>query len=267
MKLKERKKSEMSAARIRDDDLMLVNAYVDGELDAAAALAFERRMAGDTALRDACGRVAALRKALREQLAPEAVSGSLRDKIDRISAVENAAVPKSFNWRQMAASVVAAAILGSGVTFLGLQEMTGASGIETVIAEHQRSLLAASPVDVASSDHHTVKPWFDLHLALSPPVPDLSEAGFALVGGRVEIMGGKPAPTLVYKLRQHLISLTAQPRPEAGQALSDLHSAGRDGYAVLIWADCNFKFYAVSDITPAELQNFVDIWRRGEPSP
>ena len=80
-----------------------------------------------------------------------------------------------------------------------------------LVDDHRRALLAREAIDIASSDRHTVKPWFDARLAVSPPVVDLAAQGFALVGGRADVVEGLPAPTLVYRLREHLISLTALP--------------------------------------------------------
>ncbi len=261
----------MSATKAPKDDLMLVNAYLDGELDAAAALALERRLVNDKGLQAAHRRLAALRRAMRGRVQSDTVSERFRAKIEDIAATQT---PKpigithnSYTWRQMAASIVVAATLASGVTMLGLRDTKMPSAVDSVLAGHERSLIASTPVDVASSDHHTVKPWFDQHLALSPPVPDLASAGFVLDGGRVEIVDGKPVPVLVYKSRQHLISLVAQPSPGHWQGNSDPGSWSRDGYHVLSWAGQDFRYYAVSDITSAELEGFVKSWRDSQATP
>jgi len=77
-----------------------------------------------------------------------------------------------------------------------------------VVAGHIRSLLAPQPFDVASSDRHTVKPWFTSRLPESPQVPDLAAQGFVLVGGRVDVVGHDPVATIVYKHAKHTVSLT-----------------------------------------------------------
>ena len=113
-----------------------------------------------------------------------------------------------------------------------------ANEIAAIVADHQRALLAAPPFDIASSDRHTVKPWFDSKLALSPQVVDLAGAGFPLAGGRVEIVDGKPVPVLVYQRRAHIISVVAIPRagqikttsPPASRRRTDIPSS--DGKAV-----------------------------------
>jgi anti-sigma factor RsiW len=241
------------------DDSMLLNAYVDGELDASATLAFERRMAKNKALQAAYARAMALRGALSSKFSREPVSDSLLSQIQNgRSAPAKAA---RFDLRQLAASVVVATLLGGSATFFALQQLATPSNFDAIIAGHERSLLAASPVDVVSSDHHTVKPWFDQRLAISPPVPELADAGYVLAGGRVDIVGGKPVPTLVYKLRQHLISLVAV--PNSGKI--DEHAAAafstRDGYSVLTWPGRDFTYSALSDIPKTDLEDFQVKWR------
>ena len=243
------------------DALMLLNAYVDGELDASAALAFERRMAKDKPLQAAYVRVIALRETLTSKLQPEQVSDSLRLKIQ--SSVGPPLAPKAsqYDWRQMAASIMVAAAVGGGLAFFGVQQFAKPNRFDAIVAGHERSLLAASPVDVVSSDQHTVKPWFDQRLALSPPVPELASEGFVLQGGRVDIVGGKPVPTLVYKLRQHLISLVAVPNSGKGDELASATFATRDGYSVITWTARDFAYSAVADLPRAELQDFQTKWR------
>ena len=239
-----------------EDDLMLANAYVDGELDASAMLAFERRMAKDKSLQAAFARVTALHHVMAAKLKTEQVSDSLHIKIGSMVAK-----PTRYYWRQIAASVVVAGMISSGATILGLSQFYRTSSIDAIVSGHERSLLAASPVDIVSSDHHTVKPWFDQRLALSPPVPELVAEGYSLQGGRVEIVNGKPVPTLVYKLHQHLISLIAVPNPGATDDHSTPTFATRDGYSVLSWMGRDFAYSAISDVSNIDLEDFQAKWR------
>src|SRR5260221_9630446 len=82
-----------------------------------------------------------------------------------------------------------------------------------IVDAHIRSLMASQPIDVASSDRHTVKPWFNGRIPQAPRVVDLAKEDFPLVGGRIDVVGELPVPTLVYGHRKHLISLTAIPEP------------------------------------------------------
>ena len=262
--------SKPSTSTLRDDDLLLVNAYLDGELDAAAILDVERRLSDDARLKAEYDRLFALRAVLASELSKETASEMLRNRIAAIAAPPPAAQSaarvldfrsRTFDWRQMAASILVAGVMASGATVLVLPPGQIDGDVGAIVVGHQRALLAATPVDVASSDRHTVKPWFDSKLALSPQVIDLAASGFPLAGGRVDVVAGKPVPTLVYRRREHLISLTAVPKwggPDDGKPPSR-HS--RDGYTVLAWRGQDFAYSAVSDLAPMELEAFVSQWR------
>jgi anti-sigma factor RsiW len=130
-----------------------------------------------------------------------------------------------------------------------------------VVAGHIRGLLAPQPFDVASSDRHTVKPWFTSHLPESPQVPDLAAQGFVLLGGRVDVIGHDPVATIVYKHAKHTVSLTTLP---LGQSVSDQAIAG---YNIRSWSDAQFTYIAVSDIPPQDLETFERAFSEGSPAP
>jgi anti-sigma factor RsiW len=105
---------------------------------------------------------------------------------------------------------------------------------------------------VASSDRHTVKPWFATRFALAPKVVDLAAQGFPLAGGRIDVIAGAPVPVLIYRHNEHFISLTALP-----VQVAPLHQADViDGYSVEVWRDGGTEYWAISDIDPAELSKF-----------
>jgi anti-sigma factor RsiW len=127
---------------------------------------------------------------------------------------------------------------------------------DALVDSHRRALLAASPVDIASNDRHNVRPWFDAHIAVSPPAPDLAAQGFPLVGGRVDVIEGAPAPTLVYRLDEHAVSVTALPAASASTP-----GATPAGYHVLAWRGEGFSYWAVSDADQPRLEQFVRAFR------
>ena len=127
-----------------------------------------------------------------------------------------------------------------------------------VAASHRRGLLATSPVDIASSDRHTVKPWLDAKLGISPPATDLASQGYPLLGGRVDVLGANTVPTLVYRHNEHLITVLAAPGAHSETAPA-AETAG--GYNIVHWTQGGFGFWAVSDIEPAELAAFVADYR------
>jgi anti-sigma factor RsiW len=121
-----------------------------------------------------------------------------------------------------------------------------------------RAMMAPQPTDVSSSDRHTVKPWFSGRIPQAPRVIDLTDKGFPLVGGRIDVVGTRPVPTLVYRHRQHLISLVAAPIA-SGAAPSTRQTIA--GYNVLSWRDDDTAYWAVSDLGLTDLEAFAAAFR------
>lgn len=160
-------------------------------------------------------------------------------------------------WLAYAASILLAVAIGSGGTFMLLGERQEDRVAGEIIDSHLRSLLGTHLTDVASSDQHSVKPWFAGRSDLSPPVVDLGTQGFPLVGGRLDLIAGKPVPALVYKRREHVINLFVLPSANGdfGKALT------RRGYSLRHWSEGDLGFWAVTDAAPTELGEFERIFR------
>jgi len=246
-----------------DDDRLLLNAYIDGELDPAHALEFEQRLAASPGLAAELARVEALRRAMRERLPRDTASPQLRRRVAALARPPFIATNWGARWGAMAASIAVAFVVGSAATYLAVGPGDRAPVAELLIANHMRALMASQPIDVVSSDRHTVKPWFNGKLPQSPRVVDLAAQGFPLVGGRIDVIGLTPVPTLVYRHRLHLISVTAL--PAAQHAAIPRHPL--DGYNVVEWTDGPLAYWAVSDLAAPELEGFAKAFRAGDPEP
>ncbi len=156
-----------------------------------------------------------------------------------------------FGRARFAAAFSALALAASLVLFVNVWNYS--PGLDQqLVSSHVRSLLASHLTDVASSDQHTVKPWFLGKLDFAPPVVDLAKDDFPLIGGRLDYIGGRVTPSLVYRRRGHVINLFAWPTGQMSAASTTL-----DGYRVLSFRAAGFDFAAVSDLSPAELQAFA----------
>jgi anti-sigma factor RsiW len=246
-----------------DNDHLLLNAYVDGELDPAHALEFERRLAQNPALAEERQRIETLRRVVRERLPRATASPALRRRVIALARPSFRAANWRIGWAPMAASLVAAVAAGSLGTLVALGPGSREPLPETLVASHMRGLMPNHTVDVKSEDSHTVKPWFNGKLPVSPRVVDLAAKGFPLEGGRIDVIGLTPVPTLVYGARKHVISVTALPLSEREGA----PPRPINGYNIVEWTDGQLTYWAISDLAAPELESFAKAFRAGDPEP
>jgi anti-sigma factor RsiW len=268
------------------DKLLLIHAHVDGELDAANALALETHLRNCDGCAEELGRIEAVRAMLGEVELSQGAPVYLRARIDAmIGAAHDPA-----STVQIEPSVVQALprrrrMFGSGVVALGgswggglalglaaglalifaLPQFTRVNTESQLVANHIRSLSYSSHLtDIATSNRHVVKPWFNGKIDFAPPVPELATEGFPLVGGRLDYMDGHQVAAIVYKRRLHTINVFVQPAPTLSSPIGI--ATKRDGYSLVRWTNNGLEFWAVSDIDLAELQLFQRTFT-GRPGP
>lgn len=234
-------------ASMQDDDEIMLQAYCDGELDAAVMAEFERRLSVDSGQRSRCEGLLALRRALRS-LPRENIPSGLEERVR--AKIRAPRLASRWTWRALAACLLAGVIAGSLLISAFHRYQTGEDLADFVVASHIRSLLAPQPFDIASSDRHVLKPWFTTRLPVSPQVVDLSDSGFKLIGGRVDVVGHQPVATIVYKHAAHIVSLTIL---VGNQSTPNVTIAG---YHVLSWHAAGSTYIAVSDVSFADLSDF-----------
>jgi len=240
----------------------LLHAYFDNELDETQRIAFEehlrhcpdcaRELAAQQELRFAVGN-----QALRHRPAA-ALSARIR------SSLRQASTPSAAPGRRLAWLAAAALLAGIGLAGAGLALVWHAPSVEDRLAQettanHARALLADHLLDVASTDRHEVKPWFQRKLDFAPPVLDLKEEGFPLAGGRLDFVDGRTAAALVYHRRLHVINLFIWPARGEGDAT--VKTTSRRGYSVAYWSKAGLNFWAVSDLNAEELRDFASLVR------
>jgi anti-sigma factor RsiW len=123
-----------------------------------------------------------------------------------------------------------------------------------IVSAHLRSLQAGHLTDVISTDQHTVKPWFNGRLDVSPPVIDLTAQGFTLIGGRLDYVDARPVGAVIYRRRQHVINLFVAQTASTERRTAKTTSL--QGFNVRRWSDRGLNYWAVSDIGADELSDF-----------
>ena len=243
----------------------LINSYLDGELDLVRNLDLERHFENCPDCAPARQSALELRSAIRKEIPYFRAPSGLEKRVQAMVREQTrAATPRAsmLSWRWMGAAAAVVLVLfaaaGLGRNWLGSshQELVA----QEIVAGHIRSLMANHLSDVASTDQHTVKPWFDGKLDFAPPVVDLAQSGFPLVGGRLDYMDGHPVAALVYGRRLHYINVFVWPSTESESAPPT--SQTREGYNVIHWSHAGMTFWAVSDLATDELQSFVALLRK-----
>lgn len=234
----------------------LLDGYADGELDLATHLQIEEHLEScpDCAL--AFENLAALKSATSEDTLYYRASHDLRNRI-KTSLVADKPEPRPMVWRLSWIPVLATAAAIVVLVFLFVpRESTNDDMVaKEIVSSHVRSMMANHLIDVPSSDRHTVKPWFDGKLDFSPPVVDLAAQGFPLIGGRLDYAVSRPVAALVYQRHQHYINLFVFPTTSDADSGSKI--AVRQGYTLIHWNESGMTFWAVSDLNPNELHEFV----------
>ena len=241
-----------------NNSVLLVHAFLDGELDPANALGITQQMDKEPALAAEAERVKALQHLIHERLPREEAPPRLRARLEASvgGLTRQRAQP---SWRTLAASIALTAMVASSSTWFlaGSQQPTIIA--DSLVSDHIRALMAPEPVDVASSDRHTVKPWFNGRIPNSPRVVDLAKENFPLVGGRIDVVGQTPVSTLVYRHAKHVISLTAIPT-DSRLALDKTRRAV-SGYNVVHWSENGVSYWAISDVASKDLEEFSQLFR------
>jgi anti-sigma factor RsiW len=239
----------------------LLHAYVDGELDLANARETEHHLRDCADCRGAEKAIRALREALTSGAPAYQAPAHLRRNVHAALRRESRSTRQVFSpWLIFATGAVCALVILTAALFQTARASRSNTIVDQVIADHVRSLLATHLVDVASSDQHTVKPWFDGKIDFAPVVRDLSVNGFPLVGGRLDYLDGKTVAALVYRRNNHPINLFITPAPTRRDALRSITT--RRGYNVLSWTHAEMKYWAVSDLNQAELREFAGLLAR-----
>ena len=247
------------------DNQLLVQAHFDGELDAAASVEVESHLATCAKCREWLGTLQRVRAEIRERVTSRSAPPHLAQAIasaleqadqpaDQPRQLSSAKWPKDARartpWLIGALSGLTGAAVAAALAFALFLPSANERLLDEVTTAHIRSLMADPLIDVASSDQHTVKPWFDGRVDVAPPVADFTSEGFQLVGGRAEYIAGKRIPTVVYRKGKHIINLMIWP---AGGPQPD-GVKEHNGFHILTWRSGDLVFCAVSDVMPDQLR-------------
>jgi len=240
----------------------LIGGYFDGEMDLVRSLEIERHLESCADCAKLLGNLQGLRTALQAAQLHERVPERLRRMALPRGSPAPAGEKESWNssWRGFRSWIPMGALaLGMAAIFMGAPIVKDALEnrqiAQEIVSAHVRSLMGAHLTDVASTDRHTVKPWFSGKLDYAPFVLDLSEYSFPLIGGRLDYILQRPVAALVYQHHQHFINLLMWPSGREKDRTPALLS--RRGYNIVHWTKGGMAYWVVSDLNSQDLQKFA----------
>ncbi|MET0917265.1 MAG: zf-HC2 domain-containing protein [Burkholderiales bacterium] len=249
----------MSCARTRQ----LIDAWIDNELDRATQDEIGRHLNECPA----CATLRAEREAVRDTIraagpreaAPPVFTAALRRALAReIASLE--VRRRGPSWWQAAAFASAAGLAGALATLAWVHSPRDDAPRDQAVASHVAALAVAEGraerlVQVAASDRHVVRPWFQGRVDFAPPVRDLASEGFTLLGARLDRIGDRNAAVVVYRIRNHPIDLFVW--RGGSDAVAPVQLAVARGFSVATWEQQGLRFAAVSDVDSRELERFA----------
>ncbi|MBC3920659.1 anti-sigma factor [Undibacterium sp. CY18W] len=241
----------------------LMSAYIDQELDTGQALRMGEHLAHCEACRTALMQAEELTASVRQHATYHLAPAKLRARIVADLVQERPSRFSSWPWAWINLGLSGLSTAAFAVTLTLYLNQPSATQIfnDEVLASHFRSLAPGHLVDVVSSDHHTVKPWYAGKLDFSPPVVDLTAQGYPLLGGRLDYLAGRQVAALAYQHGKHIVNLYLYPdttnASNTGKAAVSFTTGSSRGYQLMQWSAAGVHYVAVSDMNGAEMAQFA----------
>jgi anti-sigma factor RsiW len=238
----------------------LLHPYTDGELDIVRSLEVEQHINSCRTCATQKNSLLSLRSLLRNSDLAYRAPDSLREKIREIvpaprEETRPRATTPPWIWKWLAFGATSFAIVTFVLRTPRVSENDQLAG--EVVAGHVRSLMAGHLMDVASTDQHTVKPWFNGKLDFSPDVKDFAAQDFPLVGGRLDYLDNHPVAALIYRRNKHLINVFVWPAKGSNEAQPTVTNLR--GYWVINRQINGLQYCLVSDLNEKELTDLADL--------
>jgi anti-sigma factor RsiW len=235
-----------------------LGAYVDGELTPADLATVETHLQACPACSAKALAHMRLKQSVRTaahayQPSPEfraRIAGQIADKRPPMRLFRSPAL----------LSAVAAALLIAVAIPLVARQNRRQSAMTELLDLHVATLASPNPVDVVSSDRHTVKPWFQGKLPFTFNLPELANSPYTLLGGKLIYFNHAPEAQLLFSVRQHRISVFILRSPP----VTPDGSQTEDGFTTESWTASGLRYVVVSDAAPPDVHALADLLRAAQ---
>jgi anti-sigma factor RsiW len=236
-----------------------LDAYADGELADDEMRSFDAHLRSCAMCSaDALARVQMKRGVQTAAARRFTPSTEFRRKMERqVAGKSRSRLP--WTWLVFATAVI---VLAVGALSLHFWQMRSERGqlFREVADLHVATLASASPVDVVSTDRHTVKPWFQGRIPFAFNLPEVQNTEFSLLGGRVAYLEQTPGAQLIYNVRKHHISVFIFPEAQLQAKLGDRAMfPGTANFNMETWSKDGLRYFIVSDTSAADIERLTKL--------
>jgi anti-sigma factor RsiW len=236
-----------------------LDTYLDGELPSEQMRAFDAHVRSCLSCSSAALALVRRKRSVHDAGHRFTPSPDFRKRIQKGIAAR----PQpnlGFTWRT--ATAVFAILLVAGTAYWSTLRSRTDQAFAEVADLHVGTLASAYPVDVVSTDRHTVKPWFQGRIPFSFDLPELGNSGFSLLGGRMTYLEQAPGAHLIYQVRKHEISVLIFQEASLPGRLNENASATRKAsFNAETWSQGGLRYFVIGDASRADIESLARLFR------
>jgi anti-sigma factor RsiW len=237
-----------------------LDTYIDGEVPEQEMRSFDVHVRScPSCSADALARVQ-MKRAIQAAGKRFTPSAEFRKRMQKTMAAKRR---PAFRLGWMFATAALAILLVGALTSVYLGNRSGRDRVFSEIADlHVATLASSTPVDVVSTDRHTVKPWFQGKIPFAFNLPELQNSGFSLLGGRMTYLDQTPGAHLIYDIRKHHISVFVFQERSLPASLDRVSLAsGKEPFNLKTWSQGGLRYFVIGDASPADIDNLANLFK------
>jgi anti-sigma factor RsiW len=238
-----------------------IAAYIDGELPAVEMKELDAHLRTCPACTADALQQVSLKRAVQSAGRRYTPSADFRQRVRQSIAPRPR---RSAVWFWLPATAVLLLLVAGTLTFSNRAQHLAMQSTYSELADlHVTALASPNPVDVVSTDRHTVKPWFEGKIPFAFNLPDLQDPEVSLAGGRIAYLGQAPGAELIYHVRKHQISVFIFQERAVGHLPSSSSSLQRqqDTFNFLTWSQNGLRYFVLGDMSGSDLSKLADLFK------
>ena len=246
-----------------DSWITKLDTYLDGELQPDEARAVNEHLRECAA----CA-AASLRRVQMKRVVQVVAQKYIPDEAFRARVQDSITPRRRRLWGRVwipAFAAFALVVITGGIYFSFLNQRRSSGELLGELADlHVATLASLNPVDVVSTDRHTVKPWFEGRIPFTFNLPELQNTPFTLLGGKVAYLNQSPGAELIFRVRQHQISVFIFQEHAAGDLAGENSDQSARSFTVQSWSHNGLRFFVIGDVTAGDLDKLSDLLKSAQ---